>query len=246
MLLKIVRRIVRWLDSLIDNSILIGCLFLFLIGFYALYDSYMVYQNANDSSILKYKPGYGSEEDVDKEILDDMVAWLTLDDTNVDYPVMQGETNNDYLNKDPFGDYSLSGSIFLDSRNSADFTDDYSLVYGHHMEGGMMFGALDDYLDEEFFKSHLTGKLYVGGKNEKNPVEYEISIFAVVETDATNEAIFAPTEIDVSETLEFIEKNCLYSVSTRSTGELFAMSTCKYPDTADRTIVVGYLQKQTK
>ena len=111
-----------------------------------IYDSYMVYQQATDNSILKYKPGYETDDETNKKITGNMVAWLTIDDTNVDYPVMQGEDNNEYLNKDPFGDYALSGSIFLDSRNDPEFKDYYSLIYGHHMEHGMMFGAIDEYL----------------------------------------------------------------------------------------------------
>ncbi|MBR1845920.1 MAG: class B sortase, partial [Oscillospiraceae bacterium] len=63
---------------------------------------------------------------------------------------MQGETNGKYLNTDPYGEYSLSGSIFLDSRNAGDFSDSYSLVYGHHMADGMMFGALDAFFDEGY------------------------------------------------------------------------------------------------
>lgn len=78
---------------------------------------------------------------------------MTIDDTNIDYPVMQGEDNNEYLNKDPFGNYALSGSIFLDRRNNPEFKDYYSLIYGHHMEHGMMFGAIDEYLNEDYFNS---------------------------------------------------------------------------------------------
>ena len=79
-----------------------------------------------------------------------MVGWIVVDDTNIDYPVMQGYDNSQYLNLDPYGEYSLSGSIFLDSRNSSDFTDPYSIIYGHHMEYGKMFGAIDDYLDDQY------------------------------------------------------------------------------------------------
>ena len=127
------KKIIRLIDGLIDKSILLVCIVLFLLGSYGLYDSYMVYQQATDNSILKYKPGYETDDETDKEIAGNMVAWLTVDDTNIDYPVMQGEDNNEYLNKDPFGDYALSGSIFLDSRNNPEFKDYYSLIYGHHM-----------------------------------------------------------------------------------------------------------------
>lgn len=160
-----VRKIIRFIDNMIDKTVFLVCLVLFLLGSYGLYDSYMVYQQATDDSILKYKPGYETDDATNKKIKENMVAWLTVDNTNIDYPVMQGKDNNEYLNKDPFGDYSLSGSIFLDSRNNPDFDDYYSLVYGHHMEQGMMFGALDDYLKEGYLDSHSSGTLTVGEKN---------------------------------------------------------------------------------
>ena len=173
------KKIIRLIDGLIDKSILLICIVLFLLGSYGLYDSYMVYQQATDNSILKYKPGYETDDETDKKITGNMVAWLTIDDTNIDYPVMQGEDNNEYLNKDPFGNYALSGSIFLDRRNNPEFKDYYSLIYGHHMEHGMMFGAIDEYLNEDYFNSHRTGSLVVGKKT------YKIRIFAVLECEAT-------------------------------------------------------------
>ena len=270
-MIKILKKAVRVLDSTVDSLLLLVFLLLFLIGVYGLYDSYLVYLDANDTSILKYKPGYDSGDDETKEILDDMVAWLTLDDTNVDYPIMQGEDNNEYLNKNPYGDYALSGSIFLDSRNAPDFSDYYSLVYGHHMEHDMMFGALDKYLDEDYFYSHQTGTLFVkeikedeekeeegvekgkekegeekgGDKSEKveYSISYKIRLFAVIESEGTQEAIFAPTECD-DETLDYVKEHAVYLDDTFEVGDdvkLIALSTCKYPDTADRTIVFGYL-----
>ena len=149
----------RFFDRTVDNICMIVCLFVMIIGAYALYDSYMVYYDANDESLMQYKPKLGEDVPAARAMLDDYVAWLTIDDTNIDYPVMQGEDNSEYLNKDPYGQYSLSGSLFLDSRNKYDFTDPYSLIYGHHMEYGSMFGALDDFVDEDYLRSHRTGKL---------------------------------------------------------------------------------------
>lgn len=233
--MKLLRRIVRVLDSGEDIALLIVFIIMFLIGFYSLYDTYLVYKDATDTSILKYKPDYEGEAP-DKEIVGNMVAWISVDDTSIDYPIMQGETNEEYLNKNPFGEYSLSGSIFLDSRNSPDFKDEYSLVYGHHMEQGLMFGALDKFLNEEYFESHTKGELYVCDD------KFSIQFFAVVETDATNEYVFSPTEVDAEETLKYIENHAVVYDSTEISGgkRLIALSTCKYPDTAERTIVFGY------
>lgn len=232
------KKIIRVLDWMEDTAVLLGYLSLFLVGLYALYDSYLVYQSANDTGILKYKPGYSQETAAEtKEIQGLMAAWLTMEDTNIDYPVMQGENNTEYLNKDPFGEYSLSGSIFLDSRNTPDFTDDYSLIYGHHMDGGLMFGALDEYLDEDYFDAHRAGTLTVGEES------YDIRVFAVLETEATNEAIFAPSETPASDTWRYIEQHALYLDETAKDKDapLLALSTCKFPATAERTVVLGTL-----
>ena len=138
------RKVIIFCDKLFDRLIVLVSLLFFLICAYAMYDAAMVYYNANDTSVLKYKPDLTNPE-VLKEISKDAIAWITVDDTKIDYPVMQGKNNNEYLNKDPFGKYSLSGSIFLDSRNSSDFSDPFSVLYGHHMDYGAMFGALDEF-----------------------------------------------------------------------------------------------------
>ena len=233
------RKVVRFLDRLVDLATLIICLLFFLIGLYALLDSYLVYQSAGDDSLLKYKPGYGSD-DTEWEPIEGMVAWLTIDGTGVDYPVMQGEDNWEYLNKDPYGKYSLSGSIFLDTRNSPDFSDPYLLIYGHHMDHGMMFGALDQYFDEEFFNSHRTGTLVAGDD------VYSLEIFALLEAQASNASIFAPTEAD-DETLPYIHEYAMYKdmgMYPETGDKLVGFSTCKYPDTAERTIVFARARLQ--
>ena len=109
----------------INFIVAIVSLLLFLICLYAMIDAVMVYNGANDSEIMKYKPTAGNTEEL-RELSEDAVAWLTVDDTRIDYPVMQGKTNAEYLNKDPYGEFSLSGSIFLDNRNDKTFSDPYS------------------------------------------------------------------------------------------------------------------------
>lgn len=235
--MQILRKIIKILTHLEDLAVFLVCVAAFLIGFYGLYDSYLVYRQANDDSILKYKPGYEGETP-DKEIEDNMVAWLTIDGTGIDYPVMQGEDNHEYLNKNPYGEFSLAGSIFLDNRNQADFSDGYSLIYGHHMENGYMFGALDQFLEAYFFREHENGILLVGEK------EYEITFLAVLETDATNPIIFSPDTTDPDEILELLKKSGM-PVNTDALSKLngdeklIALSTCKYPDTIQRTVLVG-------
>ena len=115
------------MNMLYEKLMLCAFVVVLLIVVYGLYDTWYVFNNATDDSILKYKPTLGRGVPDDAPITEDMVAWITIDDTNIDYPVMQGDTNSKYLNIDPYGEYSLSGSIFLDSRNSSDFTDESSV-----------------------------------------------------------------------------------------------------------------------
>ena len=226
----------------INAIVVIVATLMFLICLYAMIDAYNVYVGANDSGILKYKPESGNTEKL-REMSEDAVAWLTVDDTRIDYPVMQGENNTEYLNKDPQGEFSLSGSIFLDSRNDKTFSDPYSLIYGHHMEYGAMFGALDEYKDKAFFDSHRTGLLTV-----VNGTEYQITFFAACKAQATEKVVFDPPESDNKSLLEYLKKNALiyYPQGVDAGSKLIALSTCQSAENNERMIVFGVLTPQNR
>jgi sortase B len=201
-----------------------------LIVMWCMYDNYYVYSHTLGDDISRYKPVQNAAVQEDSPISDDMVAWITIDGTNIDYPVMQGDDNVKYLNTDPFGKYSLSGSIFLDSRNAPDFSDDYSLIYGHHMEYGRMFGALDDFLDASYLKSHSSGTLIIGKNAEKT---YGLKVFAAARASAKNEAVFDPDKGGIR---QFIKEHC--ETYTADTGQrILALSTCAEGDSVTRTLV---------
>lgn len=234
-----VYRIIRTIDHMTDIALVLFFLLLFLIGGYTMYDTMLIYNQAGGDNLSSFRPAVvenGESPGWDMGALsEDVVAWLTVDGTAIDYPVMQGEDNNEYLNKDPFGKYSLSGSIFLDSRNASDFTDPYSLIYGHHMEYGKMFGALDEFLDADYFAAHRTGTLTV------SDTVYYIEFFACLDADASIEEIFAPTE--TNGTLKYVRENAL--IWYEPDGErLIALSTCKFPLTTERVIVFGVLKNE--
>ena len=226
----------------INFIVAIVSLLLFLICLYAMIDAAMVYNGANDSEIMKYKPTAGNTEEL-RELSEDAVAWLTVDDTRIDYPVMQGENNTEYLNKAPNGEFSLSGSIFLDSRNDKTFSDPYSLIYGHHMEYGAMFGVLDEYKDKIFFDKHKTGSLTV-----VNGDEYHIRFFAACKAQATEKVIFDPPESNNQALLEYLNDHALiYDPSGVGAGlKLIALSTCQSAESNERMIVFGVLTPQNR
>lgn len=223
------------LNNLYERLLIFVLIIVLLIVSYCMYDAWYLYEHTLDDSILKYKPNEYSVKTDDSPITEDMVAWITIDNTNIDYPVMQGSDNVKYLNTDPFGEYSLSGSIFLDSRNAPDFTDSYSLIYGHHMEYGKMFGALDDFLNRDYLKSHTVGTLIIGKNAEKT---YSIEVFASMETNAAEEIAFTPGEsAEISQYIKDIAK--IYEAER--SNRIIGLSTCAEGDTISRIIVFCYI-----
>ena len=220
---------VRWYDRIISFVLVL----VLLIVIYCMYDNLWVYNHTIDKSILKYKPGTENYDPQQSPISNDMVAWITIDNTNIDYPVMQAKDNVKYLNTDPYGKYTLSGSIFLDSRNSSDFSDDYSLVYGHHMEYGKMFGALDDFLDEKYLKKHSTGTLIIGREGKTS---CKLKIFAALKVNANETAVF---DIAVGGVKEYLTK--AIKASPEQGKRILALSTCSEDSTPQRIVVFCYI-----
>lgn len=224
------------LNDLYGRLVIVVFGLVMLIGLWQVYDNYYTFSHALDDSILKYKPDPDDPSAVkDSPITDEMVAWLTIDGTNIDYPVMQGDDNTKFLNTDPFGNYSLSGSIFLDSRCSPDFSDGYSVIYGHHMEYGHMFGALDDYLNPEYLKSHSSGTLMIGRNAEK---VCRLRVFASMKVSAREKTVF---DIDNDGIRQYIRDNSEV-MTEEEDSRILALSTCAGADSVMRTAVFCYIE----
>ena len=158
---RIAEKLLNAAERVVRMSCFLFCLLLMMGGVWALYDTALLYYEASDQSVLRFRPQSSGETGNLYESLRGSVSWLVLDGAGVDDPVMQGKDNMEYLNRNPLGEFSLAGSLFLDCRSSADFSDPYSMIYGHHMDHHMMFGALDQYMEKEFFDTHDSGRLYV-------------------------------------------------------------------------------------
>ena len=137
------RRFAQEVERLV--SALAGLLMLALLAFggFALWQDAALRRGAFVcAELLQYKPAAPAADNPTlaglQTVNPDVCGWLTVDGTGIDYPVVQGATNMDYVNRDVYGDFSLSGAIFLDSRCAADLTDPYTVIYGHHMDNSAM------------------------------------------------------------------------------------------------------------
>lgn len=214
---------------------------------YALWDNEQVYAAAGDvmAQLQELKPvenedGGASFEEL-LAINPDVCAWLTMDGSAIDYPIVKGETNLTYINMDVYGDFSLSGSIFLDVRNSSDFTDSYNLIYGHHMANSLMFGDLEKYQDETFFAENTTGTLLLPDRS------YSLTVCACLLIGASEDMIFDPSQWsgDLTELLDYIEETALclnesvLAAARETEGlQILALSTCASDYTDARTVVI--------
>ena len=84
----------------------------------------------------------------------DIIAWLTLPDTEVNYPVTQAEDNDYYLRHLYDGTYNKAGCLFADYENRKDFSDRNTIIYGHNMRDGSMFASLNEYKEQGYYDSH--------------------------------------------------------------------------------------------
>ena len=219
----------KCIDDILDRVLLTVFILVTLIGAWFTLDSAYVFYSAAGNTILPARLNLGETESALKELSSDAVAWLHIDGTNIDYPVMQGEDNSEYLNKDPYGEYTLSGSIFLDCRNDGAFNDHYSILYGHHMSHNYMFGALDQFEKESFFNSHQSGTLTYGGN------EYELNIFSFDIFDAMDMNIFEPG-YHTGDLYQYIVDRAKFS-REHGNGRILALSTCREPGDTARTVV---------
>lgn len=94
----------------------------------------------------------------------DVLGWIRIPDTKIDYPLMGADNNQEYLHTAWDGSYNYAGSIYLETQNSRDLMDFHSLIYGHNMANGTMFGNLILYGEQSFRDAHPYVYLNIGGE----------------------------------------------------------------------------------
>lgn len=174
--------------------------------------------------------------------LPNIQAWIRGEGAGIDYPVVQGENNDYYLEHLPNSTRNKMGSIFLDYRNAADFSDQNSLIYGHHIKQGALFGALDKYKSQGFYNAHPTMLLYTPEQN------YTVELIAGYVADASKENLplsFADEEA-FKRYIKEIQRRSLFTSTVEISAEdrLLSLCTCSYELSDGRFILVGKLVAQ--
>lgn len=166
-----------------------------------------------------------------RRINPDISAWLILDGTSVDHPVVQGKDNFEYLDINFYRKPYAGGTLFLDEQCSKDFPKEYQLIHGHHMSGGAMFGDLKKYLDKDFFAKNKSGQLLTPAG------EYDLEILGVGIFDAYDSGIYQLDGKRSRPMKEFGKCRWKGKADFREGEKLLCLSTCS-GDMDDRRIVV--------
>ncbi len=177
---------------------------------------------------------------------DDMVAWLLIEGTKIDYPVMQTpEDENYYLHRDFYGNEDQAGCLILDTDTSlqGEITTN-QIIHGHNMRAGTMFGELDLYQDEEYCKNHSRIRLFTR-ETERN---YEVISVFYSQVYLTTDLVFkyynffqADTEEEFQYFYDNIKALSLFDTGVEAEfGDRFlTLSTCSYQVEEGRFVVVA-------
>ena len=161
--------------------------------------------------------------------------WLKVDNTNIDYPVVQSKDNDFYLTHDFNKNPLASGSIFMDYRNNFE-EDNIIIVYGHHMRNKTMFGELEKFKNEKFFNGN--NLIRVEYKN----TTYIYEVFSVYVADLNNKdylKVDFKDKKDKEDYLNYIKDRSLYNKDRVLTSDdnIITLYTCSYEFENARTIV---------
>lgn len=195
------------------------------------------------------------EEESEPEVLDEyktllirnknLIGWLKIDDTNIDYPVMQA-INGDgtyYLNHNFDQKEDRNGTLFMDDACDAVSPCDNMIIYGHNMKSGKMFGELDQYKSESFYKNHKTVKFDTIYKKGTYEVMFAFQSRVYSEAEITfkyYQFINPNSELEFQSGMEEMAKMSLYDtgITAEYGDELLTLSTCDYDEPEGRFVVV--------
>lgn len=169
----------------------------------------------------------------------DVVAWIYCADTAVNYPVVQSDDNSYYLRRMLNGKYNIAGTLFMDYRCPADLSCWNTIIYGHNVKNGSMFGILPYYKDPAYYEVHPVWYLLTPD------AEYKIELVAGYITPYDSDAYNIPQTREERDALLAMAKENSTFVTDTVVGEwdrLITLSTCTYEYDDARYVLVGVLR----
>ncbi len=168
-----------------------------------------------------------------RKLNSDIVGWIYCANTKINYPIVQGQDNEYYLYRLLDGTWNYNGTIFMDYRNSADFSDGNTMIYGHHMKSGAMFAELVEYKKQSFYDEHPY--IYITTEEQT----YRMDLLAGCIVDSVSDVYTTEPSDEMlqscMDTSTFTPKVSYHG------GKIVTLSTCTYEYDDARYVVLGEL-----
>ena len=183
------------------------------------------------------------QDEAPEETGPDIIGWLTLPDSAINYPVTQTDDNEYYLHHLYDGTYNKVGCLFADYENAADFSDRNTIIYGHNMRDGSMFAALNEYAEQSYYDTHK--QMYLVTPEGGYVVEL-FAAFTAKPAESGNDT--SPWRLEWKDDGDYTtwltamkERSVVESdVTVTCSDKVLTLSTCT-PGGAQRFIVMGKL-----
>ena len=234
-----------------SSVVLVAAVCVFVFSLYQLvsmlvpyYSGGKIYDEIKDLAITADEDGSGFQVDFDALMKEnsDTVAWIRFDEPAIiSYPVVKSADNSDYLTKTFTANDNKLGAIFMDMRNSSDFSDRNTFIYGHHLNvGGEMFSELLEYESESFCKDHPNFYIYTPDGHVRT---YTVFSAGVVKDTADNYKIEYASDAEYEEYLKLCQDSSNYTVDVElnAQSQIVSLSTCTNVRDDERFLVQGVL-----
>ena len=172
----------------------------------------------------------------------DVLGWISIPDTVISYPFLQGEDNDYYLRRTWQGEKNTAGCIFLDSEVSPDFSDFSTIIYGHRMRNETMFGTLKYYEDPAYFAAHPSVYIMTEASVRRYDIfaAYETEVSAICYGLGISSTTTKQAFLDFAAERSVIESN----VSVSTSDQILTMSTCPAAGYETRWVVQAVLKQE--
>lgn len=172
----------------------------------------------------------------------DVVGWIYIPGTEVNYPILQGEDNRYYVSALIDGTYNGAGSIFMDYRNAPDFADRHTILYGHNMANGTMFAGITKYRNQEFYDEHPVGMIVTP---EKQMYFEIVAAYVATLADSSWQLEF----VDDADAMQWVADSMARSpfdsrYEPQLGDRIITLSTCSYEMEDARFVVAGILLEE--
>jgi len=219
-----------FIERVIDIVSFLFFVFLALVGIYALIDAHRVEASAQlDSEVANIASEINTEKEHSFEELakinPDIVAWLRINDSSIDFPVVWSNIGNEkYLTRNYRGENATAGAAFVDYRNDG-VKDRYTVIYGHRMSGDKMFSSITKYADKDYFNTHTTGVFYTPD------VTYDLELILaarpnVSESQIYNMRLYRNSNFDTIYNLFGMDITHQRNITVEPEDKLLLLSTC--------------------